>query len=580
MSVINLRSKVSKQLIDLAVASGEAGEPRVQEVVDEAAMLNGSVIDAFLDHELVNEEEFFEGLATLLGSEFVGSDVVVEADQETQGACSAALAIQYQVVPLSLVDGELTLVCYDPYRIDARQVLSRLLDFPIRWVLGTRRFIRSNLGSLYGIGADTFEKILADREGIDEAMIESDEASVLDDESDDASVLRFVNQIIKEALSHKATDIHIEPQADALRIRYRVDGKLLDVPVPGKINSLQSSVIARLKIMSRLDVAERRLPQDGRIHLKSGGDSIDVRVATVPSVEGETVSLRLLNQQRFNLYGLEMEDAVLKSMEEVLSASHGVILATGPTGSGKSTSLYCFLDHLNSPETRTVTIEDPVENKLPGIVQIAVKPEVGLTFAKGLRSILRADPDNVMIGEIRDTETAEIAIRASLTGHLVFSTLHTNTAVGGVSRLVDMGIEPFLLSASVRAFMAQRLVRRLCPHCAKPADDWSPQRAMEIGVPESIASLPGDVKVAVGCSECRHTGYRGRIAIYEVFKVSEDIQNMIAQEADEPELLAQAVKEGFEPMRDYGWRKVLKGVTTVEEVLSATHRGEAMNQSS
>ncbi|WP_169334288.1 GspE/PulE family protein [Rubritalea marina] len=577
MSTIQSRPRISRQLVELAMAAGDTAEAKLSEVAEEALSLNVSMIDAFLDQELVNEEVFFGLLADKFASELIGSDVVLDPDAKAQEACSAALAIQYQVVPLSLKDGVLSLASYDPYRIDARQVLSRALPYALEWKLATRRFTRSSLGAIYGIGADTFEKILAGRDSDDDAVLESDEASELDDESEDASVLRFVNQIIKEALSHKATDIHIEPQAEELRIRYRVDGKLLDVPVPSKINALQSSVVARLKIMSRLDVAERRLPQDGRIHLKSGGDSIDVRVATVPSVEGETVSLRLLNQQRFDLYGLELEEKVQQSIEDVLSASHGVILATGPTGSGKSTSLYCFLDYLNSPETRTVTIEDPVENKLPGIVQIAVKPEVGLTFAKGLRSILRADPDNVMIGEIRDTETAEIAIRASLTGHLVFSTLHTNTAVGGVSRLMDMGVEPFLLSASVRAFMAQRLVRRLCPHCAEPASDWSSERARALGVPEGIVRLPHEVKVPVGCSECRHTGYRGRIAIYEIFKISEPIQNLIAKEADENELIAQAVREGFEPMRDYGWRKVLKGVTSVEEVLSATHKGEAIS---
>jgi type II secretory ATPase GspE/PulE/Tfp pilus assembly ATPase PilB-like protein len=571
MSEIIERSPIVQQLCELACTTSRAEREAVEEVIDGATQLQLPVIDALIDAGLIGEEDFYKGLADLVKMSLVSGELEPEEVSELKNALSAALAIRYQVVPLHLEEGVLTVACYDPYKLDARQTLSRKLHLSIKWVLAERRHVRNSLSAIYGVGADTFEKILAGRDLDADMLAEKDEASVLDeDESDEASVLRFVNQILREALLQKATDIHIEPQSDILRIRYRVDGQLLDVPVPERINALQSSVVARLKIMSRLDVAERRMPQDGRIHLKNEGKSIDVRVATIPSVEGETVSLRLLNQEKFDLGALELEDSVRTAIHEVLSLSHGVILATGPTGSGKSTSLYCFLDHLNKPETRTVTIEDPVENKLPGIVQIAVRPEVGLTFAKGLRSILRADPNNVMVGEIRDTETAEIAIRASLTGHLVFSTLHTNTAIGGISRLLDMDIEPFLVSASVRAFLAQRLVRRLCKHCAEPVKDWSMERARELGIPDEIAAQ-GQPCTAVGCPECRHTGYQGRIAIYEICRISEPIQNMIAKGADENEILKQAVSEGFEAMRDYGWRKVMKGVTSIEEVLSSTH---------
>jgi type II secretory ATPase GspE/PulE/Tfp pilus assembly ATPase PilB-like protein len=576
MSEIIERSPIVQQLCELACTTSRAEREAVEEVIDGATQLQLPVIDALIDAGLIGEEDFYKGLADLVKMSLVSGELEPEEVSELKNALSAALAIRYQVVPLHLEEGVLTVACYDPYKLDARQTLSRKLHLSIKWVLAERRHVRNSLSAIYGVGADTFEKILAGRDLDADMLAEKDEASVLDeDESDEASVLRFVNQILREALLQKATDIHIEPQSDILRIRYRVDGQLLDVPVPERINALQSSVVARLKIMSRLDVAERRMPQDGRIHLKNEGKSIDVRVATIPSVEGETVSLRLLNQEKFDLGALELEDSVRTAIHEVLSLSHGVILATGPTGSGKSTSLYCFLDHLNKPETRTVTIEDPVENKLPGIVQIAVRPEVGLTFAKGLRSILRADPNNVMVGEIRDTETAEIAIRASLTGHLVFSTLHTNTAIGGISRLLDMDIEPFLVSASVRAFLAQRLVRRLCKHCAEPVKDWSMERARELGIPDEIAAQ-GQPCTAVGCPECRHTGYQGRIAIYEICRISEPIQNMIAKGADENEILKQAVSEGFEAMRDYGWRKVMKGVTSIEEVLSSTHTHTAV----
>ena len=360
----------------------------------------------------------------------------------------------------------LKLATFDPFNLVARQAAAQELPMPVDWCMASRRRIHEALRRLYGVGADTFEQILEGRELDYDNLEASDEANVIDkDDDEEASVVKFVNQIIREALDQRATDIHVEPLSNNLRIRYRLDGRLLEVTVPENIKALQSSVIARLKIMARLDIAERRLPQDGRINLQFEGQTIDVRVATVPTVEGESVSLRLLNQQKFNIDLLGMEPHVRRKIEALLHLPNGIILVTGPTGSGKSTSLYTFLSEVNLPERRIVTVEDPVENKLPGVMQIAVKSEIGLTFASALRSILRADPNIVMIGEIRDLETAEIAIRASLTGHLVFSTLHTNDALGGISRLVDMGVEPFLVSAAVRAFLAQRLVRRLCPNC-------------------------------------------------------------------------------------------------------------------
>ena len=291
-----------------------------------------------------------------------------------------------------------------------------------------------------------------------------------------------------------------------------------------------------------------------------------MRVATVPTVEGESVSLRLLNQQRFNVEMLSLEAEIKEKIDRLLELSNGIILITGPTGSGKSTSLYSFLSEVNAPETRIVTIEDPVENKLDGVMQIAVKSEIGLTFASGLRSILRADPDIVMIGEIRDLETAEIAIRASLTGHLVFSTLHTNDALGGIGRLTDMGVEPFLLSAAVRAFLAQRLVRRLCQSCRRPVS-LTEEDKRELGIPPGIEGTPYE---AVGCDHCRHTGFSGRLAIYEIVLLTLPMQDLIAHAAPASEVKALAIKEGYEPMREYGWAKVMQGETTIEEVISVT----------
>jgi type II secretory ATPase GspE/PulE/Tfp pilus assembly ATPase PilB-like protein len=427
------------------------------------------------------------------------------------------------------------------------------------------------LQALYGVGADTFEDLLKGREST--GAENADEASVIDVENADASVVKFVNQIIREALAQRATDIHVEPQPESLRIRYRVDGILHEVPVPENIKQLQSSVIARIKIMSKLDVAERRLPQDGRINLKTDGQFIDVRVACIPSVEGESLSMRLLGQERFTLGKLGLSEDYRQKIDALLKKPNGIVLVTGPTGSGKSTTLYTFLSELNKVERRIVTIEDPVENKLAGIVQIAVKPEIGLTFAAGLRSILRGDPNVVMIGEMRDLETAEIAVRASLTGHLVFSTLHTNDSLGGITRLVEMGIEPFLVGSSLRALIAQRLVRALCEHCRRPAKhDWDGLKTYGLILNSSdrlYSAAPS------GCKACNGTGYRGRLAIYEIALLSPAMAHLVTKRASEAEMMKQARAEGFVTMREYGWRKVKEGQTSVEEVLRVTSEDAA-----
>jgi type II secretory ATPase GspE/PulE/Tfp pilus assembly ATPase PilB-like protein len=443
--------------------------------------------------------------------------------------------------------------------------------------MASRTRVLASIQKMYGVGADVFEAILRGRDLTDNAAMDlTEETTVLDEDDDEASVVKFVNQILREALQNRATDIHVEPMENNLRIRYRIDGLLRDIPVPDNIKALQSMVIARLKIMSRLDIAERRLPQDGRIGLELEGQSIDVRVATVPTVYGESVSLRLLGQQKFTLDKLGLIPSTRNTVESLLRLSNGIVLITGPTGSGKSTSLYTFLSVLNTIDSRIITVEDPVENKIEGVMQIAVKPEINLTFASGLRSILRADPDIVMVGEMRDKETAEIAIRSALTGHLVFSTLHTNDSIAGITRLVDMGIEPFLVSASIRGFLAQRLVRRLCTKCRiKHPVDWHMFRELGYTGPEEGAMYEPKPR---GCDHCHHTGFLGRLAIYEICVVTKNIADMITARASEADVRAQALKEGFMPMRDYGLHKILQGDTTLEEVVSVTTTDMAMIQ--
>ena len=561
-------------LISPARKSGCDDLEALAEVVQSASEQQRSPIDDILDSGKVDEERYLQSLAEEIGMEWVSEAVEFENVEPLRKACGPRVALAHRLLPLALNGGvseqdaeSLTLLTYDPLNLVARQSAIQQIELPIIWKMASRRRIHEALRKLYGVGADTFEQILEGRDLDYDNLENSDEANVIDaDEDEEASVVKFVNQIIREALQQQATDIHVEPLHDNLRIRYRIDGLLVEVTVPDNIKALQSSVIARLKIMAHLDIAERRLPQDGRINLQFEGGTIDVRVATVPTVEGESVSLRLLNQEKFTIERLQMEPFVQDKIEQLLKLSNGIVLITGPTGSGKSTSLYSFLSEVNSPDTRIVTIEDPVENKLPGVMQIAVKSEIGLTFAAGLRSILRADPNIVMIGEIRDLETAEIAIRASLTGHLVFSTLHTNDAMGGISRLTDMGVEPFLVSASVRAFLAQRLVRKLCPNCKTPHELTAYQRK-ELEIPDYIT---GQCYDAVGCDRCRNTGFSGRFAIYEVVLITEEMQNLIVKGVDNRQLVEQAYKDGYVPMREYGWRKVLAGHTTLEEVISVT----------
>jgi type II secretory ATPase GspE/PulE/Tfp pilus assembly ATPase PilB-like protein len=543
----------------------------LEKVIEASSLRQRSPLDDILDANIVDEEKYLRELAHDIGMTWLESIPPVEHPLPLRELCGPRIALRHRLLPIAITEEgdkkRLTLATFDPFNLVARQAAAQELNLPIDWCMASRRRIHESLRRLYGVGADTFEQILEGRDLDYERLESHDEANVIDnDDDEEASVVKFVNQIIREALEQHATDIHVEPLSTNLRIRYRIDGKLVEVTVPENIKALQSSVIARLKIMSRLDIAERRMPQDGRINLQFEGQTIDVRVATVPTVEGESVSLRLLNQEKFSLEKLGMESFVRKRIEALLHLSNGIILITGPTGSGKSTSLYSFLTEVNHPDRRIVTVEDPVENKLPGVMQIAVKSEIGLTFATALRSILRADPNIVMIGEIRDLETAEIAIRASLTGHLVFSTLHTNDALGGLSRLIDMGVEPFLVAAAVRAFLAQRLVRRLCPHCKVPRELTTLQRD-EFNIPHDIA---GQAYTPKGCDRCRNTGYSGRLAIYEAAIITPAIQEMVTHRAPAAEIRAQALKDGYLPMRYYGWHKVMQGLTTIEEIIAVT----------
>jgi general secretion pathway protein E len=556
---------LAEPLIEIATENGCADPEACRKVVCAAVEEQRSLIHSILDSRLVDETGFLKGISRWLEIPW-WNEPITGVSAPLREKVPARNALRYRVVPVREDESEIWIAIYDPFNLLARQTLASSLTQRIRYAMSTRSQIVQALRQGYGVGAETFEAILEGRADDELGVDLKQETNVLDQEDSEASVVKFVNQILREALEQRATDIHIEPLHDDLQIRYRIDGVLHEVPVPPNIKVLQASVISRLKIMAHLDIAERRLPQDGRINLELDGQPIDVRVATIPSVAGESVSLRLLGQERFTFDRLGLDKDAQIRIRQLLAMPNGIVLLTGPTGCGKSTTLYTFLASLNTKERRIVTVEDPVEYKLQGVIQIAVKPEINLTFANGLRSILRGDPNVIMVGEMRDRETAEIAIRGALTGHLVFSTLHTNDAIGGITRLVDMGIEPFLVGNAVRAFIAQRLVRVLCGNCKRPAE-YSDSYLKQVGFPLEYASK---AKVSSGCEYCRHTGFEGRAAIYEICLVSQRLQDLIIQGRPASVLRATAIEEGMVPLRIYGWNKVTNGITTIEEVVRVT----------
>ncbi|MBB5040088.1 GspE/PulE family protein [Prosthecobacter dejongeii] len=559
---------LSDVLFQTASQAGCRDQSRLRHALDEATDKRLPLIDAVLDANVVDEESFFSSLATHLRLPYSNED---SAEQEgLHNRFPAKLALRHRIYPAHVSAVEATVLTYNPFDLNARQAVGQELQKRVHWQIASRHRILEALHQGYGVGAENFEELLEGRDGGEQDDDMKQEVNVLDEADEEATVMNFVNQVFREALKERATDIHVEPLERDLRIRYRVDGKLIEVPVPPNMRVLQNSLISRLKIMAHLDIAERRMPQDGRINLELDGEPIDVRVATIPSVNGESVALRLLTRKKFDMAAIGLDADTEAKFRKLLAAPNGIILITGPTGSGKSTTLYTLLKELNTKDRRIVTIEDPVENKLDGIIQIAVKPEIDLTFAAGLRSILRGDPNVIMVGEMRDQETVEIAIRGALTGHLVFSTLHTNDAVGGISRLLDMGIEPFMVSSSVRAFQAQRLVRTLCPHCKAPAHhEESFLRAC--GFP---LEWKDKLFHPVGCRSCRNTGFTGRLAIMEICLMTEMLSEKINLRATTMELKAQALKDGMVPMRQYGFRKASQGITTLEEVMTVTAASE------
>ncbi len=495
----------------------------------------------------------------------------VEPDRALSARFPARVLLKEGMLPLREVDGYVEVALSRLFAEPGLDSLKPFTSLEIKPILVPGEALQREIKKHLGVGADTLN-LLEQEEGV--LSDESDNDGDLEKAADDASIIRFVNQILSDAVSLRTSDIHVEPFEHELRIRYRIDGLLQEVPVPPQIKRFQPAIVSRIKILSNLDIAEKRVPQDGRIKIRIKQSEIDIRVSVIPMLHGEAVVLRLLRQDAglIGLDGLGMAGRERKLFENVLGMPHGIALVTGPTGSGKTTTLYSALTQINDSIRKIITIEDPVEYQLKGINQIQVSEKAGMTFARGLRAILRHDPDVVLIGEIRDRETAQIAVQASLTGHMVFSTLHTNDAPGALTRLVDMGVEPYLVASSLEAVIAQRLVRVLCAHCKQ--EDHS-QRTQALR--ERVEALNGSlIYRAVGCKECRMTGYQGRQALFEMMPISTAIRQALLRGGSSLDIKEIARREGMRTLLEDGWRTVCNGATTPAEVFRVSKEEDSL----
>ncbi len=542
-----------KQLLDRMVAAKQLSSIDAKALVAEKSTVK-------------SEEDVLRWLAQEYGLAFTTLDDL-EPDRQLLSLFPARILLKEELLPLQRTNGAVEVATSRLFATQGLDALKTMTGLNLKPILATSEVIQREIKKRLGVGADTIDTL--DEEKGFQVVDENAEDTNLDEAAEDeASIIRFVNQVLKDAIELRASDIHLEPFEDEFRIRYRIDGELQEVPVPPQLKRFQPAIVSRVKILSHLNIAEKRLPQDGRIKIRLDDADVDIRVSVIPMLHGEAVVMRLLRQNS-TLRGLGeigMNTREYEHFKHVLSLPHGIVLVTGPTGSGKTSTLYTALNEINDAIRKIITVEDPVEYQLKGVNQIQVNEKSGLTFARGLRSILRHDPDVVLIGEIRDTETAQIAVQASLTGHLVFSTLHTNDAPGALTRLVDMGVEPYLVASSLEAVLAQRLVRVLCKHC-KEADNSGTAQAFKAKL-----GIPADKTIykSVGCRECRNTGFYGRHAIFEWMDTDENIRRLILENASTDLISAAARKAGMRTLAEDGWRLVAAGVTTVDEVLSVT----------
>jgi general secretion pathway protein E/type IV pilus assembly protein PilB len=523
-----------------------------------------------LERNFAREEELLPVLADQFGMELVDLTKATVAP-ELLKSMPPKLVHRRGLFPLSRENGTLVVATGDPFDVYALDELQTATGLQVQTVLANPREISRLIKQHFGVGGETVTAMVEERGDVE--LLEEIEAddSEMAKMAQEASVVKLVNEILVEAANERASDIHIEQEEHGLRIRYRIDGILQTQALPPEINRFQTAIISRLKIMARLNIAEKRLPQDGRIKMRVQNREVDVRVSIIPMIHGEGVVMRLLDKGRmvFNLANVGMLPDHYKLFRQLIDRPHGIILVTGPTGSGKSTTLYSALNEIKDDSTKIITVEDPVEYQQPAISQIQIHPKIGLTFAHCLRSILRHDPDVILIGEMRDLETAEAAIQASLTGHMVFSTLHTNDAPSAFTRLVDMGIEPFLVSSTVEGVMAQRLVRTICSECKEEFEPHLPDLAPDLA---QLLQKNGIKKLwrGRGCRYCHQTGFRGRMGIFEILVSDDHVKEMVSQRVTANVVRLEALKAGMITLRQDGWRKVLQGKTTVEEIARVT----------
>ncbi len=558
-------SNRNKLLGELLVQKGIITAQQLQQALEEQKK-TGQPLGLTLVHMglITDEKTVFPLLAEKFDIGFV-SLKSVEASAEAISRLPAKAVNHYKVFPVKFENGLLTVAMTNPWKLNVLDDLAMVARGPIQPVLAEEKDINEAIREHYGLGAETIERMMSDKEMM---SAEAPATETIDGTSSEASISQFLNQILFHAHRDQATDIHIEPFGHELRIRYRIDGELYDAQVPENIRYFKDALISRIKILSNLNIAEKRLPQDGRFKVKVEGAEMDLRVSFLPTTYGESCVIRLLNA--FRLYDFEelgITGDEIKTLNVLINKPHGIIFLTGPTGSGKTTTLYSCLAAINSKDTKIITVEDPIEYQLQGAIQVQANPLIGLTFAAALRTILRNDPDVIMVGEVRDFETAQISIQMSLTGHLVFSTLHTNDAASGVTRLIDIGIEPYLIASSVECFLAQRLVRLLCPACKK-ATTLTDNIKYKFDLNNTIVDPL--IYEATGCKACRMTGYSGRQAICEFLLLNEKIRGLITSRATSREIKHRAVSDGMKTLRQHGWEKVAAGLTSPSEVLRVT----------
>ncbi len=568
------RDMASREVGDLLFEQGKLTEKQLEQVRRRQRRLALPQHRVVVELNYASEEDTYRALGTLRNLEFIDlSSVTLNTSVLEQ--VPVKLILHYHMIPLS-IDGEvLTIAISDsPKQIELGN-LRLLLGKRVKTVLATPSSIHAAIKNHFGLGAETIQRLRAER-GLNEfdQEIVFDVKPAVEDAAVDATIADLVDQILLEALRLQATDIHIEPYPSAIRLKYRIDGLLQNIPVPTDLRQLHGAIVSRLKIMGGLDIAEKRLPHDGRIAMKTAGEEYDLRVSIVPTKHGEAVCLRILGRQSLflDMGQLGMEPRQETLFAELTRLPQGMILLTGPTGSGKTTTLYAALAHANDGERKVITIEDPIEYQLEGITQIQAREEIGLSFSAGLRSVLRHDPDVVLIGEIRDVETAEIAVRAAQTGHLVFSTLHTNDSIGAVTRLLEMRIDSFLVGSSLVCSIAQRLVRRICRHCLEP--DLAIHDPLREEMAQALHLPPGEIKASRGrgCVECNLKGYRGRVAIYEFFLNNDTIADLIGPEVKTGQLRDAARAYGWRSLREQGWIKVQNGLIPIAEQERMTRR--------